>query len=256
MYSCKVLLNFCIFVLYTIAMRFLSFLLLFLCAIPLQAQVEPEQVKVETDSLAPVADPKYREDQFYTTITYNLMMGQPRGYSQYSFSTGINAGFLRDMPINKRRNHSVAVGLGYSYNNIKHNLAVLPADGKNTYEVKGSDDYEKNKLVLHYLELPIELRWRNSDSISHKFWRVYLGFKASYLFYDKAQFKDEGVTTKVTNDSNLNKITYGTYLSVGWNTWNFYTYYGFTPIYNNAVMTDGQKLNMHVLRIGLVFYIL
>ena len=237
-------------------MRFLTLLFL-LCSIPaLQAQVEEEVKPVEIDSLAPVADPKYREDQFYATIAYNLVQGTPAGYNQYSFSTGLTTGFLRDMPINKRRNHSIALGLGYSYNNIKHNLAVQNIAGKTTYTPLGSDLYDRNKLVLHYLEVPLELRWRNSDSISHKFWRVYLGFKASYLFYDKAQIEFQGITAKVTKDDNLNKLVYGTYLSVGWNTWNFYAYYGLTPLYNNAVTTNGDKLTMHSIKLGLVFYIL
>lgn len=237
-------------------MRILSLLLLFLFALPLQAQIEEEKKSVEVDSLAPVADPKYREDQFYATITYNLIQGKTPGYSQYSFSTGISTGFLRDMPINKHRNHSIALGLGYSYNNIKHNLAVQKTDMGNTYTVLPDDEFDTNKLVLHYLEIPLELRWRNSDSISHKFWRVYLGFKASYLFYDKAQYEFGDKRTTVTNDVNLNKFTYGTYVSVGWNTWNFYGYYGLTPLYKDAVTTTGEKLSLHAVKLGLIFYIL
>jgi len=238
-------------------MRFFSLLILFFCVLPLQAQVTEEEVKPEMDSLAPVADPKYREDQFYATLTYNLIQGKPQGYSQYSFSTGISVGFLRDMPVNKRRNHSVALGFGYSYNNIKHNLVVSEVNGQNTYETKSQTDFERNKLVLHYLEVPLELRWRNSDSISHKFWRVYAGFKVSYLFYDKAQHQESAtVDYKVTGDANLNKLLYGTYLSVGWNTWNFYAYYSLNPLYNNVTMVNGQKLDMHALKLGLVFYIL
>lgn len=236
-------------------MHLVRYALLFLLSLSLQAQVQQDTIRVETDSLAPIADPKYREDQFYTSISYHLMQGQPQGYSQYSFSTGIGVGFLRDMPVNKRRNHSIAAGLGYSYNNIKHNLVVADSLGIRTYKIQGSDTFDKNKLVLHYLELPVEFRWRNSDSISHQFWRVYWGFKVSYLFYDKAQFKDSDSNIKVTNDANLNKFTLGTYLSAGYNTWNLYAYYGITPTYNN-VMADDKKLSMHSLKLGLIFYIL
>jgi hypothetical protein len=237
-------------------MRFSSLLFLIVFAMPIYAQVEEEIKPVEIDSLAPIADPKYREDQFYATITYNLIQDVPAGYSQYSFSTGLTTGFLRDMPVNKRHNHSIALGLGYSYNNIKHNLVVQEKDGVNTYTALANDAYDKNKLVLHYLEVPLELRWRNSDSISHKFWRVYLGFKASYLFYDKAQSEFQGDVIKVTKDENLSKFVVGSYLSVGWNTWNFYAYYGLTPLYDNAVTTTGEKLAMHSIKLGLIFYIL
>ncbi|MES2484327.1 MAG: porin family protein [Bacteroidota bacterium] len=218
--------------------------------------MQQDTVAVKTDSVPAFADPYYREDQFYATINYNLIQGKPEGYSQYSFSTGLGVGFLRDMPLNKRRNHSIALGLGYSYNNIKHNLAVTQENGKNVYALKDEGTFEKNKLVLHYLEAPLEFRWRNSDSITHQFWRVYAGFKVSYLFYDKAQYKpDTGGNYKVINDPNMNRIQYGAYLSAGWNTWNFYGYYGFTPIYDTA-MIDGERLKMHTVKIGLIFYIL
>jgi len=239
--------------------QFYTFLACFSTLVTAFAQVEPVQqdsVVIATDSVPAFADPYYREDQFYATINYNLIQGKPEGYSQYSFSTGLGVGFLRDMPLNKRRNHSIALGLGYSYNNIKHNLAVTQENGKSIYAIKDEGTFDKNKLVLHYLDVPLEFRWRNSDSISHQFWRVYAGFKVSYLFYDKAQYKpNTGGNFKTINDPNINRIQYGAYLSAGWNTWNFYGYYGFTPIYDTA-MIDGERLKMHTIKIGLIFYIL
>ncbi|MFL9844586.1 porin family protein [Flavobacterium rhizosphaerae] len=229
---------------------------LLLVSVPLQAQ-ETDVVlqEAELDSLAPVPDPLYREDQFYATITYNVLANSPKDYKQYSFSTGITTGFLRDMPVNKKRNHAIALGAGYSYTNIKHNLIVQNINGTNTYTIGGN--FDKNKLVMHHLEVPLELRWRNSDSISHKFWRVYLGFKVSYLLYDKAQYEpDTGGTFKVRKDPNMNKWVYGTYISAGWNTWNFYAYYALTPIYKEAYTDKNRQLKASSLNLGLVFYIL
>lgn len=236
------------------------FLLLFV-SLSSTAQVFEPVVRdsIEKDSVAPFTDPKYREDQFYASLTYNIVQSKPGNYSQYSFSTGLTAGFLRDMPINKSRTVAVALGLGYSYNNIKHNLAVLPIEGgRNSYQMVQEGSFDKNKLVLHYLEVPLELRWRNSNATDHQFWRIYLGFKVSYLFADKAQYQPEGgIKEKVKNDASLNDFVYGTYLSAGWNTWNFYAYYGLTPIYNNAPIVDSdQKLSMRSVNLGLIFYIL
>lgn len=241
-------------------MRLLPVFLLLLSA-NLTAQVYPQERTLDTvqvDSVAPVYDNKYREDQFYATFSYNMMQGKPGGYSQYSFSTGMTAGFLRDMPVNKRRTYAIAAGLGYSYNNIKHNLAVINIDGANTYQIAEEGNFDKNKLVLHYIELPIELRWRNSDPVSHKFWRIYLGFKVSWLFYDKAQYEPDGATTiKVRHDKNMNDFVYSAYLSAGWNTWNLHASYGITPLYDAAVISGTtQRLKMNSLNLGLIFYIL
>ena len=56
------------------------------------------------DSLKVEIDDKYREDQFYASITYNLFSNQPEDISQNEFSTGFHFGFIRDMPFNKKRN--------------------------------------------------------------------------------------------------------------------------------------------------------
>jgi hypothetical protein len=242
-------------------MRYIYAFLMGLCFLPLSAQVDElkrARDTIELDSVPAFADPKYREDQFYASISYNLMQGKPGGYSQYSFSTGLSAGFLRDMPINKRRNHSIALGLGYSYNNIKHNLVVTDVGGaKNSYAITSEGNFDKNKLVLHYLEVPLELRWRNSDSISHKFWRIYAGFKVGMLLYDKAQYEPDGGTKfKVRNDSNLNRFVYSAYISAGWNTWNLYACYGITPLYKDAKLENGEELKLQSLNLGLIFYIL
>lgn len=237
-------------------MRLTSLLLLFLFTLPLAAQVVPDDVVVPKDSLLPIADPKYREDQFYASIAYNLLQGKPPGFSQNSFSSNLTVGFLRDMPVNKARTYAIAAGLGYSYNNIKYNLKVDESVNGPFYNVVPENSFDKNKLVLHYAELPIEFRWRNSDSISHKFWRVYLGFKVSYLFADKAHYKGDDGDIKIKNNGDLNKLVYGAYISAGWNTWNLYAYYGLNPIFKSAYGPNNERVKLNSVNLGLMFYIL
>lgn len=240
-------------------MRITCFLLLLFMAMPCMAQnTDINEAVTKTDSLTP--DPFYREDQFYASISYNLVQNKVDQYSQNAFSSGFTFGFLRDIPINKARTYAVAIGLGYSYNNIKQNLFVYETQerGETTrvYEVVEEGSFDKSKQVMHYLEIPLELRWRNSTSYSHKFWRVYTGFKVSYLIGDHSYFGASGGEVRVRNNPDLNKLMCGAYVSAGWNTWNFYTYYGFTPIYKDAYTVNGEKINLSSLNIGLIFYIL
>lgn len=241
-------------------LRRFSFLLLLLSSITALAQneIQEQEGPVKLDSLPEISDPLYREDQIYATISYNLVQEKPEGYSQNSVSTGVTFGVLRDFPVNTARTYAIAAGLGYSYNNIKHNLLVTENPSGNTYTIQPESNFGRNKLVLHYLELPIEFRWRNSTASDHRFWRVYLGFKLSYLLYDKAQFEDfENVPkVKIKGDNNLNNWVYGAYISAGWNTWNLYAYYGISPIYKDAVTDTGRKLTLNSLNLGLMFYIL
>src|SRR5690606_2524519 len=93
--------------------------------------------------------------------------------------------------------------------------------------------FDKNKLVLHYIDLPIELRWRTSTPESHKFWRIYTGFKFSYLVYSRYKFKSVGDKFTVSNIDDLNKIQYGMYIATGFNTWNLNVFYGFSPVFKS-----------------------
>lgn len=201
-----------------------------------------------------VSDSLYREDQFYASLSYNLLQNRPSGYSQYSFSSGLSLGFIRDFPISKNRHWAIGTGLGYSYNNIKHNLIIDNTGTETSYEVNSG--YDKNKLVLHYVEVPLEIRWRNSTVNSHKFWRIYTGFKVSYLFGSKSVYKFNGVNDINRNNKDLNKIQYGPYLSWGYNTINFYAYYGLNPLFKDTKVSNGDDLKLNNFNIGFIFYIL
>lgn len=210
----------------------------------LYAQSEDKEIPI--DSL-------YREDQFYFSVSYNLLRNTPDNYSQYSFSSGFTMGFLKDMPITKNRNWAIGVGFGYSYNDIKHNLKIEERDPSNIYTIDNS--YDKSKLGFHYLELPLEIRWRNSTYASHKFWRVYTGFKVSYLLSSRSIFESNSQNYTIQNSSELVKFQYGPYLSVGYNTINLYAYYGIKPIFNNAKIED-KDLKLTSFNVGFIFYIL
>ena len=210
---------------------------------------------VETDFDA--VDSLYREDQFYFTISYNILQHTPAGLRQNKFSTGLGAGFLRDMPLTKKRTISVAAGIGYSLAIYNDNLGTFTTNGVNTYQILGSQPgYSKNRQSLHFIDVPIEFRWRNSTPESHMFWRVYTGVKLSYLFYDQYVREATGANEKVTHNKDFNKVHYGIYLATGYNTWNIYAYYGLNSLFKSSAKVDGQAIDMNTANFGLMFYIL
>lgn len=200
-------------------------------------------------------DSLYREDQFYFGLTYNQLMNTPTGFSQDGISPGISFGFLRDMPINKKRTTAVAVGLGISYNKYHTDLMVSEIDGVRSYKIVDENSFSRNKMEQVFVDLPLEFRWRNSTPESHKFWRVYAGFKVRYLAFSKSKNVSSAETITVLNNKDLDKIQYGPYISFGYNTWNFHAYYGLNSVYKSASTVDGP-LEFKTLNIGLMFYIL
>lgn len=201
-------------------------------------------------------DSLYREDQFYFGLTYNQLMNSPKGFSQDGISTGINLGFLRDMPINKKRTIAVAVGLGLSYNKYHTDLRVSEVGGARKYEIVDQSTFSRNKMEQVFVDVPIEFRWRNSTPESHKFWRVYAGFKVRYLALSKTKYVASDDTQTIINNEDFNKFQYGPFLSFGYNTWNFHAYYGMNSLYKSAQTVDGESIDFTTLNIGLMFYIL
>jgi len=194
---------------------------------------------IEMDSL-------YREDQFYASLSYNLIQTRPDGFKQFSFSPGITFGVLRDLPISKNRHWAIAPGIGYSYNNIKQFI--------NSEEIVGASENPTSEnirtiITTHSVDFPLEIRWRNSTQNSHSFWRIYTGLKTSYVFNSKLKLESTTESSKESISDEINRWQYGAYISVGFNTWNPYIYYGLNPIFK-----EGSKMSNF--NVGFIFYIL
>lgn len=200
---------------------------------------------------------KYLEDQFYIGLTYNILLNRPGGASQNNFSNGIQLGYIKDIPLNSRRNLGLGVGLGYATNSYFSNLRAIKNNDEIVYDVIGNDEsYKRNKVSTHLIELPIEFRWRTSTTDSYKFWRVYTGIKLSYAFSAKSKFVSSE-KVKFTN-SDIDKFQYGLYFSFGYNTWNFYGYYQLNKFFKTgtAIEESGELIRTSSLNFGLMFYIL
>lgn len=228
-------------------MKITIFMFLFSCTLFAQDTLYFEK---KIDSL-------YREDQFYFGFTYNLFQNKPSGISQDGFSTGLHLGFLRDMPVNKNRTMAVAVGFGFAYQAYNQNLLI--SKNENTYTFTRIDNdvaYKKNQFSFINFDLPIELRWRTSTPESHKFFRLYTGIKLSYMLYNNSRFIASEGNIKINNNENFNAFQYGVYLATGYNTWNFYAYYGFNTIFKSEAKFEGRAIELSTLNLGLQFYIL
>ncbi len=202
-------------------------------------------------------DSLYREDQFYVGFTYNIIPNKPDGFSQNKFSAGLFGGVMRDMPINKSRTQAIAVGLGYGLQNYNYNLVTSGTKDNPMYHLQDEEIfYRKNKLSMHFIELPIEYRWRTSTPESHKFWRVYTGLKLSYLLHSRSIYDGEPEKVIIKSNPDLNKFRYGVYVASGYNTWNVNIYYGLNPLFKSAAKLNGEPIDLVTLNVGLMFYIL
>ncbi len=216
-----------------------------------------QEVK-DTTADTSFVDTKYREDQFYFAVTYNLLSNKPNGMSQSGFSNGFQLGFIRDMPINEKRTLAIGLGLGIASNSYNHNLMITKVDDDYNYSIIDESEitYNKNKFSTYLIEMPFEFRWRQSTPTEYKFWRIYTGFKLSYVLANRYKFRGSTGDVTYSNIDDFEKWQYGITFGAGYATWNFYIYYGLNPIFNNTVYIDQQSLDVSDLKIGLIFYIL
>ena len=206
-----------------------------------------------------VIDNKYREDQFYISATYNLLGRKPSGMSQSGFSSGFHLGFIRDMPLNKRRNLAFGLGVGLSTNSYNQNIQIQESGEMVTYEIIDSDvTFSKNKFTTYLLEVPFELRWRTSTAQAYDFWRIYAGIKLGYLVYNSSKYRGLPNDIQVSNIDDFNRLQYGLTFSAGYSNVSVHLYYALNPIFKSdtRLSDTGESLEMNAVKIGLIFYIL
>ncbi len=203
-------------------------------------------------------DTLYREDQFYFGVTYNLLINSPRGISSRGLSGGLQGGFVRDMPINKRRNLAVAVGIGLAYDQYGQNLFIgEEPTGETIFKVlDGTVDFDQNRLGMALVEMPVEFRWRTSTPTEYRFWRIYAGARVGYAYWYKATFRQPGNRVDQTKIPEFNPLRVSATLSFGYNTFNFFASYSLNPFFDNAYLPNGEKVEWNALKLGLMFYIL
>ncbi len=198
---------------------------------------------------------RYLEDQFYAGITYNFVLSQPDLVNQRNFSYGLQAGFIRDLPLNKDRTIGLGIGVGLSLNTYYTNIRAQKTENGIAYSVITDFDFKRSKLETHILEIPIEFRWRNSDPETYSFWRVYTGVKFGYAFDSRSKFVIENLKDSFVNDD-VQRLQYGLTMNFGYHNFNIHVYYSLTPLFEDGVLVDSQDLGIKPLHIGFVFYFL
>ena len=206
-----------------------------------------------------IGDTDYKEDQFYVGVTYNLLGKKPSNLSQSGFSSGFHLGFIKDIPINTRRNVAVGIGLGLSSNSFNQNMLIGKDESNDyVYSILNDSDisYNKNKFTMYLVELPLEFRWRTSTTTEYKFWRIYTGLKLGYVIANSSKFIGDPESIKNSGIKDFNNFQFGLNITAGYNTWNVHFYYALNSIFKSGTTINNESLDMNTVKIGLMFYIL
>jgi hypothetical protein len=236
-------------------MRFIFLLILFLAGTFNCVAQNKNQHK---NAIPNIVDSLYREDQFYIGLSFNLVNNQPNSFSQNGFSGGLHAGFIRDMPINKRRNVAIGVGLGLSTNTYNSNLFIgeTPTGSTAFSILEAGTNVNRNTFSTNLIEMPIQLRWRTSTPSDYSFWRIYTGVKLSYIYHYKAKFKSDTASVTQTDIPELNRLRYAATLTLGNGSFNAFVQYDLQTLFDNNALIDSQRVSLQPIKFGIEFYIL
>ena len=196
----------------------------------------------------------YREDQIYINFYYNSLKNGIEELKENKFSSSINFGFIRDIPLNKSGKFALGIGLGLGFNSYNNNLKINQINNNLNFEfLENQREYDKNKFLSSEIQIPLEIRLRNSSINTYKFWRFYAGIIYSRLLSSKYKFDSENIKYQI-DDIQLNPDKIGLTLNIGFNTWNIGLYKAIRPFFdkkNNNLSSDLEEF-----KVGLIFYIL
>lgn len=193
----------------------------------------------QEDSLITDKKPGKR-DQLILDITFDNWLKLPAALTTQFRSPGITIAGMNDLVFG----HSpfgFAFGLGFSSHNVHSNgtFEEKPATDSTpsyTHFVPLTTTYKKNKLVVNYIEIPMEFRFRTKGKTP---FRLYAGFKGGYLVNIHTKIVDDQGKRKYYTFKNVNLYRYGITGRIGYGKINFTGFYALSTLFKEG---RGEKL--------------
>lgn len=208
---------------------FFTFLFMLNIALMAQDDSDPEVNFKEPKNLG-------KSDRVVFDFFTDLWLNAPDSAKFNGFQRGANVSSFTDIPFGKS-NFSLGVGVGINCMNVYHGSDIFKDSLDFSYFKPKSGDFKSNKLALTYFNIPIEFRFRSK---SDKVFRCAIGGRFGYLVNNHIKYVAEGIKTKTYNISDINNLSYGLTLRVGYKFFNLYAYYGLSTLFKDG---KGEKLS-------------
>lgn len=153
------------------------------------------------------------DDKLVFEITNDMWLNLPAGVELSGFSPGFKGYFYSDYTFGENSNLSFAWGFGVSADNVHSNAILVQEEFPNgdlgeqeLVAYPDEYDYEKNKFVTTYLELPVELRFITKGRSPFK---IAAGFRLGYLLSDHQKIIDTDGKRKIYDFNDVTQWRYG-----------------------------------------------
>ncbi len=211
-------------------------------------------------------DKMFPADRFIITPFVDLWQDVPEGMDLKTLQRGINISAMQDMPLG-RTNFSVAAGLGFTGHNLYSDNRYLynPAnDSFDFHPIADSHDYDKNKISLNYIDIPVQIRYRSRELPST--FRFYAGMRAGLLINahtkytgkeyfhahpngssnDDKEVTERAVKIKEHKLDNINRYSIGLTATIGYGMFNIFAYYPLTDVFKDNNAADMRPVSLGI----------
>ena len=185
-------------------------------------------------------------DRFNTDFFYNDWIGSTNDVATKFYSIGHAINLMFDVPFSKTSRLGIAIGLGYTHYNIRHNgdFVFSPTGGPNVTKFSTLVPYQGenrwiNRTVLNQVDIPFEIRLRSrKERPKIKF---YPGFKVGYIFDTFEKWRINDLEYKTFNFPDISPLQYGATLRIGINNVFLFGSYNLSYIFDN---NNSNTLNL------------
>ncbi len=186
----------------------------------------------------------HSRDFFMVQLGYDTWIGAPDSMHIGGLSRGFNLAFMYDFPFKEGSHLSVAPGLGLSSSNIFFDDQRVDIGGSSqTLAFPHDSVYKRYKLATAFLEIPVELRYRQFADNANTGFKAALGLKFGTLLSVHTKGK------RVAGGKRVDKVSDKGYFTpwrvaatarVGWGNWAVFSSYTLTALLKE---TAGPQVN-------------
>lgn len=221
------------------------------------AHTLPAQTPAKTDTMKTnFSDIDRARDRIVLDLHWDGWLNSPDSMKVKGLSSGVGVHFYYDIPLNKTKTFSFAIGGGFSWSNY-YNATYFTYDSTgNTIPTRFAEGitYKKNKFVINYFEVPLEFRYRTKPNNEGHTFKIAIGMKGGYVLSDHTKYvgadyiagSSDEIKYKSYRVKNVNTLQYGPVFRFGLDKINLEAYYGLGTLFTEGKGPGGNPLTIGV----------
>jgi hypothetical protein len=183
-----------------------------------------------------------KSDRLMVDIYSDMWLNAPDTILFKDKNPGASVSLMQDFPFGAT-NFSFAIGLGIGTHNMRSDASLYVDSNNVSFFSNMQIEPKQNKLVLSFVDVPIELRFRTKRE---NVFRFAIGGKFGYMINNHIKYVDNDEKTKTFKVDNINPLRYGVTARFGYKMFNVYVYYGLSTLFEDKMGPEMTPLSFGI----------